>query len=467
MIAGVFKEDRDMKAEHRLVQFICRTTCDDLQPGPLEVVRNQMLTVLGTTIAGSTEAGCRPLIDFYRSLGGKEEATVLIHGGQLPAHAAALVNGVMARALDFDDALAPGVHLGASTVPAALAAAELRGGIHGREFLTALLVGAEVGARLNLTEAAYNGLDPTGICTVFAATAAASRVLGLSEEETWNALALAFNRAGGSFQSNVDGSLAVRVIQGWVAESGLMCARFARAGITGPKNFLEGVYGYYPVYGRGLVDAGNATADLGSRFECEKILFKKYPSCGLTLGSTDLILSLMAEAEGKPVSADSVERVEVRVPPYTYKLVGHPFEMGVTPRVNAQFSIRYCVANALLHGSSKLEHFEEEAIRDRRVLELARRVDVIMEPAMEERGHTPVDMKVSTKEGREFFRRLEIAPGFPGNPLTREEQEARFYDCMAYSKKPLAKEKVEGIARGVASIEALNDVRTLIPLLVP
>lgn len=456
-----------MSIEQELVQFVCRTAYDGLKPEILRILKNQLLTVLGTTIAGSTQAGCQTLIDFYRSQGGKEEATILIHGGRIPAQAAALVNGVMARALDFDDALAPGVHIGASTVPAALAAAELRGGLDGREFLTSLLVGAEAGLRLNLTEAAYNGLDPTGICTVFASTATASRVLGLDEEETWNALALAFNRAGGSFQCNVDGALAVRVIQGWVAESGVMCARLAQKGITGPKNFLGGVYGYYNVYGRGLVDPGKALAGLGSRFECQKILFKKYPSCGLTLGSTDLILGLMREADGRDVSADNVERVKVRVPPYTYKLVGHPFEMGTTPRVNAQFSIRYCVANALLRRSSKLAHFEEEAIRDPKVLELARRVDVVVDPAMEARGHTPVDMTVFMKDGRELFRQLDIAPGFPGNPLTEEEQEVRFQDCIAYGEKPLPKENVEKIMESVAHIDQLSDVRVMIPLLLP
>ncbi len=454
-----------MSIEQELVSFVCRTAYEDLKPEPLRTIKNQFLTVLGTTIAGSTQAGCQTLIDFYRSQGGKQEATILIYGGRIPAQAAALVNGVMARALDFDDALTPGVHIGASTVPAALAAAELRGGINGRDFLTALLLGTEVGVRLNLTEAAYNGLDPTGICTVFAATAAASRVLGLTGDETWNALALAFNRAGGSFQCNVDGALAVRVIQGWVAESGVMCARLAQKGITGPKNFLQGVYGYYNVYGRGLVDPQKALADLGTRFECQKILFKKYPSCGLTLGSTDLILSLMREADGKDVSADTVERVKVKVPPYTYKLVGHPFELGTTPRVNAQFSIRYCVANALLRRSSKLAHFEEEAIRDQRVLDLARRVEVVVDPAMELRGHTPVDMTVYLKNGREFFRQIDIAPGFPGNPLTKEDQEVRFHDCIAYADKPLPKEKVEGIVKNVARIDQLSDVRVLIPLL--
>jgi 2-methylcitrate dehydratase PrpD len=239
-----------MDTEGRLVEYVCGASYTDLPPPVLEVVKNQVLTVLGTTIAGSEEGGCVPLLNLYRELGGKGEATVLVHGGKVPAQVAAFLNGVMARALDFCDALAPGAHIGSSVVPAAFAAAELAGGCSGKEFLAAVAVGTEVGVRMNLTESTYDGFDPTGVCVVFAATATAAHILGLDEGQTWNALALAFNKCGASFQSNVDGSLAVRVIQGWVAESGLECARFARAGITGPKNFLEGVYGYFHLFGK-------------------------------------------------------------------------------------------------------------------------------------------------------------------------------------------------------------------------
>jgi 2-methylcitrate dehydratase PrpD len=454
-----------MSKEETLVQFICTTAYEDLPSSTSDIIKHQLLTVLGTTIAGSTETGCQTLIDYYRGQGGKEEGSILIHGGRLPAEKAALVNAVMARALDFDDALTPGVHIGASTVMAGLAAAELRGGIPGEDFLVALLVGAEVGARLNLTEGAYNGLDPTGVCTVFAATATAARVLRLTPEETWNAMALAFNRAGGSFQSNVDGSLAVRVIQGWVAESGVMCARLAKKGITGPKNFLEGVYGYFHVYGRNLVDPARSVADFGTRFECENILFKKYPSCGLTLGSTDLALTLINGFKEKGYGSSDVKRVEVRVPPYAYKLVGHPFEIGTTPRVNAQFNIRYCVANALVRGGSTLAHFQEAAIRDPRLLEYIGRIDVIMDPGMEARGHTPVDMKVVMNDGSEFFQQLDIAPGFPGNPLSPKAHEARFRECISHAAKPIERDTVNAIMERVGQIERVDNVCTLIPLL--
>jgi 2-methylcitrate dehydratase PrpD len=449
-----------METEGRLVEYVCGANFADLPSACLELIKSQLLTVLGTTIAGADADGCATLARFYRELGGKEEATILIHGGKIPAHSAALVNGVMARALDFCDALAPGAHIGSSIVPAALAAAELAGGCSGKEFLTALAIGTELGVRMNLSEAAYDGFDPTGVCVVFAATAAAARILGLNEDQTWNALALAFNRCGGSFQSNVDGSLAVRVIQGWVAESSVMCARLASRGITGPRHFLEGVYGYFHIFGRDRMDPKAVVAELGTRFDLHKILFKRYPSCGLTLGSTDVILSLIAQHGIEP---GDVARVEVSVPPYTFKLVGHPFRIGSNPKVNAQFSISYCVANALLRRCSKLIHFEESFIRDPRVLALAERVHVIEDPALEARGHTPLEMKVITRNGAEYTQSIDIAPGFPGNPLSPAEHEERFKDCVGFAKRPLKKSQIEGIVTAVHSLDEMADIRTLIP----
>jgi 2-methylcitrate dehydratase PrpD len=120
----------------------------------------------------------------------------------------------------------------------------------------------------------------------------------------------------------VDGSLAVRTIEGWVAETGLTCARLASRGITGLANFLEGAYGYFHLFGKDRVTARKILSGLGTTYQLGKLVFKKHPSCGLTQGSTDVILGLMRD-EG--LEAKDVECVEVTVPPYAYKLVGHPF----------------------------------------------------------------------------------------------------------------------------------------------
>ena len=451
-----------METERKLVEYICTSNFGDIPPEPLGVVKNMVLTVLGTTIAGAQAEGCEPLVDLYRGLGGTAEATILNYGGKIPAENAALVNGVMARALDFCDAVEPGLHIGSSVVPAALAAAELAGPCSGQNFLAALALGAEVAARLNLTEAAYDGFDPTGVCAVFAAATAAAKILQLDPGETWNALALAFNKSGGSFQSNIDGSLAVRVIQGWVAQSGVSCARFARAGITGPKRFLEGVYGYFHLYGKNLLNPEGAVTGLGEKFKLQNLMFKKFPSCGGTLGSTEVILSLIEENRLEP---EMIDHIDVTVPPYIHKLVGHEFQIGDNPRVNAQFSIQYCVANALIRKSSKLHHFEESSIRDPDIMPLAQKVRVISDPALDARGHTALDMQVFTTSGDTYLKKMDIAPGFPGNPLTHAEHEERFWDCMNFTARPVERPSAEKIISLVTRLEELEDIRILIPLI--
>jgi 2-methylcitrate dehydratase PrpD len=207
----------------------------------------------------------------------------------------------------------------------------------------------------------------------------------------------------------------------------------------------------------------SATSNLGTRYELTKLVFKKFPSCALTAGSTDVMLKLIAE-EG--ITADNVVRIDITVPPYTYKLVGHKFEIGDNPKVNAQFSIQYCVANALLRRSSKLVHFEEDQVRDPRIAALTKRVNVIADKGLEARGHTPLDMRVVTRSGKEYLRRLDIAPGFPGNALTKKDHEQRFWGCIDFAGKPITRESAERIVSLVNGIEMLNDIRVLIPLLI-
>ncbi len=452
-----------MEIERKVIDYVHATTFDEIPEAPLRTIKNMVLDVLGTSVAGAEEVGVDTLREFYTGLEGKEEATILIHGEKIPAHDAALINSVMARALDFENAMAPGFHPGASAVPTALASAELAGGCSGKDFLAALAMGVEIASRLNLPEAGYDGLDPTGVVGVFGTTVIASRILKLNPEEMWNALALAFNRVGGSLQCNIDGSLAVRVIQGWVSQSGITCAQLARLGITGPQNFLEGVYGYFHLYAKDTLDPKAVVAQFGERFDLQNVVFKKYPCCGMIQGPTELILNMMQEHGFTP---EEVEQIDVTVPPYCYRLVGHPFRMGDNPRVNAQFSMQYCLANALMRGSPKLRHFEESSIRDPQIMALLQRVYVTADVALDQRGHTASDMKVSTKGGGAYQGSVDIAIGFPGNPLSQEEHEQHFWDCIDYAPGPFPGDRAKEVVSLVAKLEEVEDVRALVHLLV-
>jgi 2-methylcitrate dehydratase PrpD len=451
-----------MGLEKVFAEYVSGARFEHLPKEPVDTTKNLILTVLGTTIGGATAEGCEAVVHQVKEWGGRGEATILIHGGKVPAHNAAFANSVMARALDFCDGMTPGIHLGSSSVPTAIATAELAGGCNGKEFLTALVAGNEVAARLNLSASAYNGFDPTGVCSIFASTAIAGKIMRLDAKQMLNALALAFNRSGGSFQSNIDGSLAVRVIQGFVSQSGILCAQLARLGITGPENFLEGVYGYFHLYARDDYSAQTVLANLGKRFKMDNFLFKKYPSCGGTLASTDAILELMKENNLTP---EDVDQIVVRVTPAVYNLTGHPFKIGGNPKVDAQFSIQYCVANALLRKRPELKHFDEPFVRDPQIMELVNKIQVTPDASLKERDHRTADMRVTTKDGRTCQTIVDTPRGYPENPLTEEEHHERFQSCIRYAGKPLPGENIEKIVSLVNQIEEVQDVRTLVPLL--
>jgi 2-methylcitrate dehydratase PrpD len=450
-----------MKLERDFARFACTLQAGQVPNEAKRIIRWMVMAVTGTGIAGAGEDGIEALRDWLTDNGGAPQATTFVFGDRLPAHAAAQFNGTMCRALDYCDAMAPGPHIGSALFPAALAAAELAGGCSGSEFLAALTAGAEISSRLNLSERQYDGFDPTGIAVVFSATAAASRILGLTETETLHALALAFNRCGGSFQSHVDGSLGVRVVQGWVAEAGVQCAQLAKRGVTGPVNFLEGHYGYGHLYGRGTLDLEAVGANLGEDWWLHRMVFKKYPSCGVTQGVTELALSLVKDG----VEANQVRSVQVRLPPYAFKLVGKTFDPGSNPRVDAQFSAAYCVANALVRRSSRLAHFSPVQVLDPSLRSVIDRITVLADPSLDAHGHTAVDLTIDTLDGRVYSASLNVAPGFPGADLDEAQHRARFADCLAYAPRPIEDSQVRQYLDALDALESIQDVRTLLPLL--
>ncbi|OPY76717.1 MAG: MmgE/PrpD family protein [Syntrophorhabdus sp. PtaU1.Bin058] len=453
-----------MELEKRFVDFILDARLENIPREPVGVIKNVVLNNLGAIVGGATSEGCETVLNMAKAWGGKEEATVLVYGDRLPAYNAALVNGTMARALDIDDHMPPGMHVGGSALPTALAAAELAGGCSGKEFLTALVLGFDMAIRIN-SASTYNGFDPSGVCGIFASIAAGGRILRLNPEQMWNALALGFNRPIQTFQSIVDGTTAVRVGQGLISQAAISCIQMAQKGITGPKNFLEGVYGYFHLYAADKYDPKIITAGLGETFQLGNVSFKIYPSCGNTIASTDAILGLMDKHNLTP---ENVAGINVRITPYAHNMVGGQFKIGNNPRVDAQFSVQYCVANALLRKESLIRHFDESYVRDPRIVELVKRIHVAPDPALEggRQGLSlRADMDVATTAGDTHHISIPIPSGFPGNPLSNEKIAKRFEEAAHYGNRPVPEKNLEKIISIVNQLEQAENVCDLIPLM--
>ncbi|HKJ66642.1 MAG TPA: MmgE/PrpD family protein, partial [bacterium] len=301
-----------------------------------------------------------------------------------------------------------------------------------------------------------------GISVPFGATAVACRLLALDEHQTWNALGLVFNRCGGSFQSNIDGTLAVRVIQGWVAQESLLSARHAQLGLTGPVNFLSGIYGYEHLYCHDHIPIADLLDELGSDYRLRNMAFKKYPSCAMTSGPTDAILGILKDYSLDP---DDIVNITVTLPPYGHRLVGHDFKIGDNPTVDGQFCTQYCIANVLLRGNSRIQHFTADSVLDPEIEKYISRITVLADKDLDYRGHTATDMRVTTKDGKVYKRGMDVAPGFPGNSLTDEDHMQRFMDCMDFGAERIERSRIDAILSFIRNITAVEDVRALVPLL--
>jgi len=452
-----------MDVIEKLVTNVVTTRYEDLPQEAIQSTKRDILDTLGVLIAGATAAGCDTIVDLIRDWGGKPESTILVHGGKVPAYNAALANSTMARALDFDNAVDKGMHPSASAVPTALAMAEMCGGISGKEFITAVAVGQDLGERINIAST-RGGFDTTGTCWVFGATAVAGKILILDEDKMAHALGIAFNRAAGSFQSNVDGALVVRVIEGFSSSSGVLSALLAQKGITGTRNTLQGQWGFFPLFSRDEGDIKALTDSLGERFEGVRFTVKKYPSCGATLSGTDAVLDLVADHDIKP---GEVSEIIARAPARIYDLVGHPFTIRDNPQVDAQFSLQYTMANALVRGLPRLEHFTEKLIKDPEVLKIAQKIRPILDPEVEKQGvPQSVLVEIKLKSGQHHSKFVKYHRGHAQNPLSPSEIREKFRNCLAYAPQPLPQANADQIIDMVDNLEDVKDVTQLVKLLV-
>lgn len=465
----------------QIAQYIVNARYEDIPCEHYEILKKSILDVHGAAIAGWNADGVDKLFEVIETWGGAPEASVLFRDFKCPAPNAAFLNAVMARALDYEDNEENGSHPTASIWPVVLACSELVENKNGKDMLLAFAVGRDVEARINLSNLEYSGFDPVTTTVVFGATAAAGKLLELNEDEMCNALGFALNECGGTFQSNIDGTLSVRINQGIAARNGIICAMLAKAGLSGVKNVFEGVYGYYHLFANDKALINILLDDLGKKFLGYRINFKRWPSCAQTAASTDLALEFASDG----LMPDEIDHIDVRLSPSGFNLVGKPFSIGTNPAVDTQFNVRYCIANSLVRKRPSFEQFNDiEHVNNPDVLSLIERINVNADPSfitmplevdendpladvLKNRGHyLRSEIDIFTKDGKKISKAADYWKGYSQNPLTLDELIEKYRDSVAYGKGVVSSETAEAVLRISLNIEKLNRVEDLIKLLV-
>jgi len=449
-----------------LVRNILKTPFEAFEASVVERARMCLIDVIGCTIAGANASGCSMVIDLVKEWGGRKESTILVHGGKVPAHNAAMVNCIMARSHDFEacnpfvDGKAYPGHISGTTVPTTIALAEQQGA-SGRELLTALILGDDLAARINAASnfTLDSGWDCTGTANMFGATAIAGRLLHLDEHQMLNAFGIVVNQLAGTLQNIFDGAHAFKLPQGLAARAGIFSAALARKGFTGAKDPLLGKHGYFALYCRSY-QPEILTKDLGGKFYGD-VTIKPYPTCRVTHGAIDCALDLIHTYEIKP---EDIEEVMVDISPAGRDFAtGQPFRTGEVNQTSAAFSFQYTVANALLRKSVGLEHFTEESIRDPRIIELVGKIR--LNTAVFPGSGYIAGLKVRMKQGKVFEKQVNVAKGIETlAPLSPAEKKEKFINNVAFSNT-VSLEKAEKALGLLEKIEEVDNITKIVKLL--
>jgi 2-methylcitrate dehydratase PrpD len=452
-------------ATARLAEFASELRFDDIPAATIEHARLSVLDTIGCSLFGSGLPWIEMVHRFVLAEGGAEQATLWGTARRVSRSQAALANGTAAHSFEFDDVHMGGmIHPGALTLGAALAVGE-GDRLDGRELLASVVAGCEVGARVGRSVGIAHfraGFHPQGTVGVFAASASAARALRLAAPTARQALGLAGTHAAGLMAAQ-EGSMAKRLHSGLACQAGTRSALLAATGFTGIPDVLEaGFGGFCSTMGGGDVDLGALTSALGERWETDSIGFKPYASCAAAQSSIEVTRQLRSEL----VAAGAVARsVSVRCSTHAKIHCGWAYEpSGVTA---AQMSIPYGVASMLVHGDVSADRFSEAAIADPSTVELARRVEVVGDEAIDALGpehRYTVRVEIRTEDGRLLSAGASDRPGGPSQPMASSDVVEKFDRLVA----PIIGAGAAKALRGaIERLESLDYVDRLLPLMCP
>ncbi|MFF3489788.1 MmgE/PrpD family protein [Streptomyces sp. NPDC002795] len=433
----------------RLARLVTDTTYDQL---PDATTRKATLHLLDTLGAGLAGAHSEETAIALSVLGGERgETPVWGTRERLTPRAAALVNGVSSHAYEVDDTGGCD-HSGAVVVPAALAAvAAAPAPVSGARLLTAIVLGYDVGRRMLEAFGGYEahngaGWHSTGTCGPFGSAAAAAHVLGLTVRQTEAALGLASSGSAGLWAFVHDGAMTKRLHAGRAAESGLLAARMAAAGMTGPSAVFDDTWGgALATYAGAAAEPGALTAELGRNWKIMRSSLKPYASCRGTHSSVDALLAIMAD---HTLHADDIATVHVSMSPFLYGMCGG---REATTLAAAQLSLPCALAAVITHGHAGLEAYVGDSRGGASSHAAMERVELEVDDAMPADGEPVVT--VTSTDGRRWSLRVDEPSGSPGNPLTEAAVREKFRGLAARAlpadRARVLEESVLGLAEAV------------------
>lgn len=442
-----------MTYSEQLSEFFSNLKYEDIPKAKIQDLKDDLLDYISCLFAGITTESGRIAAKFARDFADDGKCTVLGLGYQSSPYNAAFANAILSHSTELDDVdqLAY-FHNAPPTASATIAAAEWVNA-SGKDTLLGLAVGFEMVNRLSecVNPMLRNrGFHTTPSCGVFGAGAGAAKVLGLSAEQTVSALGLCGFQASGLMEF-YGKSMAKRFNPGPAARNGVTAAIFAQRGFTGAETVFEGERGFCRAFA-GEYNIEKLTENLGTdwRFHFE---YKPYACARPIHNAVDCAYNIMREHR---IDVDQIESIVIERHP---EWAGyHDIPEPVTYH-EAQVSIQFPTALALVLGKVSLDQFCEETLHNEQIMRISKLTSIKCEPSLP-RG-VSCNMIMTMKNGDVHTSQVDYPKGSLQNPMTTQEHIDKF---VALSKHLLSEGQQEKVIETIDRFETLSSVSEFISL---
>ncbi len=418
------------------------------------VIRNGFADFAATALLGRHDDVTRIVRATLVGADEKPEARLLFSAARASGASAALVNGAASHAQDYDDVGLVGIqptHPSASIAPAIFAEAEALGR-DGKAMLTAYVAAFEVWGELasRMRDPVHlKGWHPTGTFGAIAAAAAAASLRGLDANGAAHALAIAASMSAGVIANF--GSMTKPFHAGRAAQSGVIAARLAAAGMSASGDALESDLGFL----RAIAPRGDADrtspAQFGQRWfiETNALGFKLFPMCYGAHRALDGVLTLLART---PFAADDVEAVDVEQTQAQFSNLVHTNPQNA---LDAKFSMEFAMAAAILARRCTRAEFTPQFVNRADVRDLMRKVRRRFKDGPDRVGDGLI---VTLKDGRKLDQRFTHPLGDARRPAPPEALWTKFEDCVSGALDAAQARRMFDMLQSIEALRSPDDL---------
>jgi 2-methylcitrate dehydratase PrpD len=439
---------------HQLARFVVRTQFDDLPKPIVEAWKTIVLDSMAVGFVGSKDRLARAMSDVAHKLGGTAECTVINSTYRTDAGRAAWLNGTLIGTPQSDSP--SNAHAASNVVPAIMAISE-RDHLDGKAFLTALILGGEVGGRIENASVGVEtkrGFHNPAVQGPFSAATAVGKLLGLDEATMVNALGIAGSSSAGLQEFAFEGADMKATHLGRASQLGLESALLAAAGVLGPSTVLEGPFGYFNGFSL-PTDPQMVVANLG----VDSLTAPGHKPYAVHTNHQQIVDTLVRFKREHPCfKPEDLRRVIVRGPESTMELRHAVLEP--TTIMGGKYSTPFTTAVALFRDLSDPLNYDEAAIRDNRIRDLAKRVELVSaRDAGDRASGGDCEITLEMADGKHPVLPTRAVKGSPGNPFTFEDGIAKF---RQWTRRIIPEEQSTELIESVRGLTEVKDMAAVV-----